>query len=98
MELWHTILLAIVEGLTEFLPVSSTGHMIITSSLLRISNLPITKVFEINIQFRAILSVVLLYWKRLFNTLDFYKKMVVAVIPALVIGKLLDDYIDQMLE
>ena len=98
MDLWQTILLAIVEGLTEFLPVSSTGHMIIASSLMGISNLPVTKIFEVNIQFGAILSVVVLYWKRFFNTLDFYKKLFVAVIPALVIGKLLDDYIDQMLE
>src|SRR4029079_3404252 len=98
MTLWQTIVLAIVEGLTEFLPVSSTGHMIIASSLLGISKLPITKIFEVNIQFGAILSVVVLYWKRFFNTLDFYKKLIAAVLPALIIGFLLDDYIDQMLE
>src|SRR5688572_10398902 len=98
MDLWQTILLAIVEGLTEFLPVSSTGHMIIASSLMGISELPVTKIFEVNIQFGAILSVVVLYWKRFFNTLDFYKKLFVAVIPALAIGFVLDDFIDQMLE
>ena len=98
MTLWQTIILAIVEGLTEFLPVSSTGHMIIVSSLLGINELQITKIFEVNIQFGAILSVVVLYWKRFFNTIDFYKKLFVAVIPALAIGFVLDDYIDMMLE
>jgi undecaprenyl-diphosphatase len=98
MSLWEAIILAIVEGLTEFLPVSSTGHMIIVSSLMGINELPVTKIFEINIQFGAILSVVVLYWKRFFNTIDFYKKLAVAVIPALAIGYLLDEYIDRMLE
>lgn len=98
MSFWQAVILAIIEGLTEFLPVSSTGHMIIASSLMGISDLPITKIFEVNIQFGAILSVVVLYWKRFFNTIDFYKKLFVAVIPALAIGFFLDKYIDQMLE
>ena len=98
MSFWQAVILAIIEGLTEFLPVSSTGHMIIASSLMGISELPITKIFEVNIQFGAILSVVVLYWKRFFNTIDFYKKLFVAVIPALAIGYVLDDFIDQMLE
>ena len=98
MSYWHAVILAIIEGLTEFLPVSSTGHMIIASSLMGISEMPITKIFEVNIQFGAILSVVVLYWKRFFNTIDFYKKLFVAVIPALAIGFVLDDFIDQMLE
>ncbi|MDX5347050.1 MAG: UDP-diphosphatase, partial [Hymenobacteraceae bacterium] len=61
MSTWQAIILAIVEGLTEYLPVSSTGHMIIASSFMGIAELPITKVFTVNIQFGAILSVVVLY-------------------------------------
>jgi len=67
MTVFETIILAIVEGLTEFLPVSSTGHMIITQSLLGIESTPFVKAFTIIIQFGAILSVVCLYWKRFFR-------------------------------
>lgn len=98
MDIWQAIILAIVEGLTEFLPVSSTGHMIIASSLMGINELPITKIFEVNIQFGAILSVVVLYWRRFVQGLDFYKKLLVAFIPAAVIGFALNDFIDTMLE
>jgi len=98
MDIWQAIILAIVEGLTEFLPVSSTGHMIIASSLMGINELPITKIFEVNIQFGAILSVVVLYWRRFLQGLDFYKKLLVAFIPAAVIGFALNDFIDAMLE
>ncbi|QCR21358.1 undecaprenyl-diphosphate phosphatase [Pontibacter sp. SGAir0037] len=98
MNEWQAIILAIVEGLTEYLPVSSTGHMIIASSLMGINELPITKIFEVNIQFGAILSVVALYWKRFFNTFAFYKKLLVAFLPAAVIGFALNDIIDEMLE
>ncbi|WP_276499652.1 undecaprenyl-diphosphate phosphatase [Pontibacter litorisediminis] len=98
MSVWQAIILAIVEGLTEFLPVSSTGHMIIASSLMGINELPITKIFEVNIQFGAILSVVVLYWRRFLQSFDFYKKLLVAFIPAAVIGFALNDIIDAMLE
>jgi undecaprenyl-diphosphatase len=98
MDLINAIILAIVEGITEFLPISSTGHMIIVSSLLGISNEEFTKIFEVNIQFGAILSVVVLYWKRFFQSLDFYYKLFVAFLPAAVIGFLLGDVIDSMLE
>jgi len=98
MELFDAIVLAIVEGITEFLPISSTGHMIIVSSLLGIEQSDFTKLFEVNIQFGAILSVVVLYWKRFFQTFDFYYKLFIAFIPAAVIGFLLGDYIDMMLE
>ncbi|PRY12325.1 undecaprenyl-diphosphatase [Pontibacter ummariensis] len=98
MTTWQAIILAIVEGLTEFLPVSSTGHMIIASSLMGINELPITKVFEVNIQFGAILSVVVLYWRRFIQGLDFYKKLLLAFIPAVVFGFALGDIIDAMLE
>jgi len=98
MSIWQAIILAIVEGITEFLPVSSTGHMIIASSFMGISHLEFTKMFTVNIQFGAILSVVVLYWKRFFQTIDFYFKLVVAVLPALVLGFLLNDFIDSLLE
>ena len=67
MTILQTIILAIVEGLTEFLPVSSTGHMIITQNLLGIPSTPFVKAFTVIIQFGAILSVVVLYWKRFFR-------------------------------
>ncbi|WP_192821142.1 undecaprenyl-diphosphate phosphatase [Rufibacter sp. LB8] len=98
MDIWHAIILAIVEGLTEFLPVSSTGHMVIASSLMGISAFEFTKMFTVTIQFGAILSVVVLYWKRFINSFDFYKKLLVAVIPALAIGFMVKDAIDAMLE
>jgi undecaprenyl-diphosphatase len=91
------LILAIVEGITEFLPVSSTGHMIIASALLGINEEAFVKIFEVNIQFGAILSVVVLYWKRFFQSLDFYYKLGVAFIPAAVLGFLLNDFIDTML-
>ncbi len=98
MELLDAVLIAIVEGLTEFLPVSSTGHMIITQKLLGLESTDFLKAFIVNIQFGAILSVVVLYWKRFFQSIDFYYKLFVAFIPAAVLGLLLSDYIDAMLE
>lgn len=100
MTYLQAIILAIVEGLTEFLPVSSTGHMIIVASLLGINTLEITKIFNVNIQFGAILAVVVLYRHKFFNVsnLNFYLKLFVAFVPAAVFGFILNDYIDQMLE
>lgn len=98
MNFFHAIILAIIEGITEYLPISSTGHMIIGSSLMGISELEFTKVFEVNIQFGAILSVVVLYWKRFFQSFDFYKKLLAAFLPAAIIGFLLNDIIDKLLE
>ncbi|MCE7060577.1 undecaprenyl-diphosphate phosphatase [Dyadobacter sp. CY343] len=98
MSIWQAIILAIVEGITEFLPVSSTGHMIIASSFMGISHLEFTKMFTVNIQFGAILSVLVLYWKRFFQTADFYFKLFVAFLPAAVIGFLVNDFIDALLE
>jgi undecaprenyl-diphosphatase len=98
MNFIEAIILAIIEGITEYLPISSTGHMIIGSSLMGISELEFTKVFEVNIQFGAILSVVVLYWKRFFQSFEFYKKLLAAFIPAAIIGFLLNDFIDQLLE
>jgi len=98
MTTLQAIIIAIVEGITEFLPVSSTGHMIITQELLGMEINDFVKAFTVNIQFGAILSVIVLYWKRFFQTLDFYFKLFVAFIPAAVIGFLLSDFIDSMLE
>jgi len=98
MSLFDAIILAIVEGLTEFLPVSSTGHMIIVSSMFGIAADPFTKSFTITIQLGAILSVIVLYWKRFFQTFNFYFKLLVAVIPAAICGLIFNDFIDQMLE
>ncbi|MEJ8802667.1 undecaprenyl-diphosphate phosphatase [Pontibacter sp. H249] len=98
MSIWQAIILAIVEGLTEFLPVSSTGHMIIASSLMGINELPITKIFTVNIQFGAILSVVVLYWRRFVQGINFYFKLFIAFIPAAVLGFAFNDIIDSLLE
>jgi undecaprenyl-diphosphatase len=97
MTLIEAIVLGIVEGITEFLPISSTGHMIIASSLMGIADDSFTKTFTVAIQFGAILSVICLYWKRFFQSLDFYYKLFVAFIPAAVFGKLLNDFIDSLL-
>ncbi len=98
MTIFQAIVLAIIEGLTEFLPVSSTGHMIIASSFFGIAQEDFTKLFTIVIQLGTILSVVVLYFKRFFQSVDFYLKLAVAFIPAVVLGLLLSDYIDELLE
>jgi undecaprenyl-diphosphatase len=98
MSFFEAVIMAIVEGLTEFLPVSSTGHMIITSSLMGVADQTFTKTFTVAIQLGAILSVIVLYWKRFFQSFDFYFKLLVAFIPAAVLGLLLNDYIDLLLE
>lgn len=98
MDLIEAILIAIVEGLTEYLPVSSTGHMIFTSSYFGIQEDDFTKLFQVSIQFGAILAVVVLYWRKFFNfsKLNFYIKLALAVVPALILGYLFDDYIDEV--
>ena len=98
MNYIQAIILAIIEGITEFLPVSSTGHMIIASSFFGIAHEDFTKLFTIVIQLGAILSVVVLYFKRFFQTLDFYFKLLVAFIPAVVLGLLFSKKIDALLE
>jgi undecaprenyl-diphosphatase len=99
MEFYQAIIIAIIEGLTEYLPVSSTAHMIFASSYYGIQDDPFVKLFQVSIQFGAILAVVALYWRKFFDfsRLNFYVKLACAVIPALVLGKLLDDPIDEML-
>ena len=98
MNFIQAIILAIIEGLTEFLPVSSTGHMIIASSFMGIASDPFVKLFTIVIQLGAILSVVVLYFKRFFQSIDFYFKLLIAFIPAMVFGLLLSKKIDELLE
>jgi undecaprenyl-diphosphatase len=100
MDIIQAIIIAIVEGLTEFLPVSSTGHMIITEKLLGVKEDDFSTLFTVAIQLGAIISVVVLYWKKFFDFArwQFYIKLIVAVIPALVLGYLLSDKIDTLLE
>ncbi len=105
MSILEAIILAIIEGLTEFLPVSSTGHMIIGSSLMGIAEDPFTKMFTVAIQFGAILSVIVLYWRKFFPkerdikaAIQFYLKLFVAFIPAAIAGLLFEKKIDALLE
>jgi undecaprenyl-diphosphatase len=105
MTILEAIIIAIVEGLTEFLPVSSTGHMIIASSFLGIHKEEFTKLFEVAIQLGAILAVVVLYWRKFFAPIgigvrrwQFYAKLFVGVLPALLLGYLFADEIDALLE
>lgn len=98
MNLLQAIIIAVVEGITEFLPVSSTGHMIVASSVMGIEKEDFTKLFTVAIQLGAILSVLVLYWRRFFQTLDFYYKLFVAFLPAVFFGLLLSDWIDSLLE
>lgn len=96
----QSIIIAIVEGLTEFLPISSTGHMIITEKILNITETDFIKVFTVAIQLGAILAVVVLYWKKFFDfkKWQFYIKLAVSVIPALLLGFLFSKKIDALLE
>ena len=98
MSVFEAIIIAIVEGLTEFLPVSSTGHMILAQGFLGVKSDEFVKAFTVIIQFGAILSVLILYWKRFLQTMDFYWKLLAAFLPAAVIGLLLGDFIDSLLE
>ena len=94
----ETIIISIVEGITEFLPISSTGHMIITEKILGIQSNEFVETFIINIQFGAILSVIVLYWKKFIKSLVFYYKLFVAFIPAAVAGFIFGDYISTLLD
>ena len=98
MDIIQAIILAIVEGITEFLPVSSTGHMVVTSTLMGIAHDDFTKLFTVAIQLGAILSVIVLYWKRFFQTFDFYLKLFAGFLPAAFFGLLFSDEIDALLE
>lgn len=98
MNLLHVLILAIIEGITEYLPISSTGHMILGSSFMGIASDPFVKFFTVAIQLGAILSVVVLYFKRFFKSIDFYIKLFIAFIPSAIFGVLFSDAIDALLE
>ena len=100
MNTFQAIVLAIIEGITEFLPVSSTGHMVIASAFFNIGDDSFTKLFEVVVQFGAILSVVVLYWKKFmdFKRVSFYFKLFVAILPALAFGALFKKHIEAVLE
>ena len=98
MSIFQAVILAIVEGLTEFLPVSSTGHMIIASSMMGIASNDFVKMFTVAIQLGAILSVIVLYWEKFLQSFQFYITLLVAFIPAAIFGKLFNDQIDALLE
>ncbi len=99
MTLFQALIIAIVEGITEFLPISSTGHMALTSALFGIEKNDFTKLFIENIQFGAIISVLLIYWKKFldFRGFRFYIRLIIAFIPAVIVGVLLKKYIDNIL-
>jgi undecaprenyl-diphosphatase len=98
MTIFQSVILAIIEGLTEFLPVSSTGHMIIASSMMGIASDEFVKMFTVAIQLGAILSVIVLYWRKFIQSFQFYRTLFVAFIPAAIFGKLFNDQIDALLE
>ena len=99
MTLLQAIIIAFVEGLTEFIPISSTAHMIFTSTIFGIQEDEFVKMFQVSIQFGAILAVVALYWRKFFDfsNFKFYIKLAFAVIPALALGYLFDDAIEAVL-
>lgn len=97
MNILESVILAVVEGLTEYLPISSTGHLIITSAFMGINENPFTKDYTVIVQFGAILSVVVLYWRRFLSGAQFYKQLIVGFIPAAVIGLLVKNKIDGIL-
>lgn len=100
MTVFQSIIIGIIEGITEFIPISSTGHMIIAEKLLKISDDSFNTVFTVAIQLGAILSVVVLYWKKFFDfsRWQFYVKLAVAVVPALILGLIFSKKIDALLE
>jgi undecaprenyl-diphosphatase len=100
MTIIQAIIIAVIEGLTEFLPISSTAHMKFANPLVGVQNTPFTDMFEVVIQFAAILSVVVIFYKKFFDfrKTTFYLKLIIAVIPALIVGAILKSYIDAALD
>lgn len=99
MNIFEAIVLSVIEGITEFLPISSTGHMALASAFMGIHEEAFTKLFEVVIQFGAILSVVVLYWRKFIDLRDrkFYYKLLIAVIPSLIFGALFKKHIETLL-
>ena len=100
MDIVQSIIIGIVEGITEFIPISSTGHMIIAEKLLGIPENEFTEMFTVAIQLGAILAVVVLYWKKFFDfkNLHFYFKLIIGVIPAIILGLIFSKKIDQLMQ
>lgn len=100
MDIFHAFIIAIIEGITEYLPISSTAHMGFVASILGLEETAFLKMFQVSIQFGAILSIVVLYWRKFFDftQLNFYLKLILAVIPALILGKLFNERIEEVLE
>jgi undecaprenyl-diphosphatase len=99
MHYLQAIIIAIVEGITEFLPISSTAHMKFTNPIIGVPHSAFEEMYEVIIQLAAILSVVVLYWRKFFDfkKINFYIKLIIAVIPALIIGVLFKKHIDTAL-
>jgi len=97
MSYINAIIIGIVQGITEFLPISSTGHMIIAQSLLGINNDDFTKLFIVSIHLGTILSVFILYWKKFFQSFNFYYKLIVAFFPAAILGFLFEEQLSSLL-
>lgn len=98
MTTFQAIILAIIEGITEFLPISSTGHMILGSAAMGIASNDYVKMFTVAIQFGAILSVLFLYWKKFLQSKQFYFNLLIAFLPAAFFGFILNDFIDSLLD
>lgn len=97
MDLIQALILSIVEGISEFLPISSTGHLVLTSNLLGISQSEFVKSFEVFIQLGAILGVAVLYWKRLLSGLKIWRLLLVSLLPTLVVGLMFYQFIKTVL-
>lgn len=98
MNIIQTIVMAVIEGLTEFLPISSTGHMVIVQNMMGINSTDFVKAFTIIIQFGAILSVVVVYWKHFFTSWAFYGKLLLGIVPMTILGFLFIGFINSFLE
>jgi undecaprenyl-diphosphatase len=100
MTFFESIVIAVVEGLTEFLPISSTAHMKFTQSLMGITSTPFDEMFDVVIQLAAIIAIVVIFYKKFFDfkRLGFYIKLIIAVIPAIIGGLFLKKYIGSALK
>ena len=96
MDLLSAVILAVIEGLTEFLPVSSTGHVILAATLLNVAETPFVKSFELALEFGSILAVVVLYW-RFFLDFEILKRLIVAFVPTGIVGVLIYPYFKNVL-
>lgn len=93
MDLIQALILSVVEGITEFLPISSTGHLVLVSDLLNIPQTEFVKSFEVIIQLGAIMAIVVLYWKTLIKDFEVWKRILVAFLPTAVLGLVFYDVI-----